>query len=98
MYCPLYHQVKRFLPSRKRAGRRDPLYADTMKFVHLMQQILLMSFYLLTKAIIFVRLLPDQKSSVPVDMPFDGRKPAAAQYKRHRLLQFTRAVFMTCSG
>jgi hypothetical protein len=63
-----------------------------MKFVHLMQQILWMSFYLLTNAIIFVRLLPDQNSFVPVDMPFDGRKPVAAQFKRHRLLQFTRAV------
>ncbi|MDR2232025.1 MAG: hypothetical protein LBE56_02745 [Tannerella sp.] len=56
MYCALYpHQVTRFLLSRKSAEERDSLYADTMKFVHLTQQILWIGFYLSTNAIIFVR-------------------------------------------
>ena len=57
------------------------------------QQILWISFYFSTKAVISVRLLPYRRVFALFDMQFSERKSATGYFKLHRLLYFTRAVF-----
>ena len=89
----LSQQVKRSFSLHSNTGGEAGLYRDTKGWILFLKKNLWIGFYLLAKAIIFVRLFPFRNVFALVYVPFEKRRPAVGFFKLHRLLYFIRAVF-----